>query len=208
MIEWVLIHSRTAGEWIPSLRTEFSSISFIDWFPLHGQYRRRHTCLVNTKVNSLKRSKKKQAYHKYLFLNFILEMDVHMVEQDSNVTWANGHARLVHISGFLLEFERQILEARGKAGWKLPKSAEGDGFGLNSVNAKETILNEYEWISTCIHAKKNRFHAFLMKSSVAKVNRRKQHAAIIPSTIPTMKILRTVPWKGYIPSRFLSQIRI
>ena len=43
-------------------------------------------------------------------------MDVHMVEQDSNVTWANGHARLVHISGFLLEFERQILEARGKAG--------------------------------------------------------------------------------------------
>ena len=69
-------------------------------------------------------------------------MDVHIVEQDSNVTWANGHARLLHISGFLLEFERQILEARGKAGWKLPKSAEGDGFGLNSVNAKEMILNE------------------------------------------------------------------
>lgn len=66
----------------------------------------------------------------------------------------HGHARLVHISGFLLEFERQILEARGKAGWKLPKSAEGDGFGVNSVNAKETILNEYEWISTCIHEKK------------------------------------------------------
>lgn len=88
MIEWVLIHSRTAGEWVPSLRTDFSSISFTDWFPLHGQYRRRHTCLVNTKMNSLKRSKKKQSYHKYQFLNFILEMDVHIVEQDSNVTWA------------------------------------------------------------------------------------------------------------------------